>query len=124
MAVEQYRQDEKLRPEYREGYITWQTITSREDLCYSPEAKSVIFDIITTREDVSYKFIEYIMFMSNKVITAKLDNVIDSTKEKEHTMEEFSEIIAQQSEINNLVKIFRMVIKYKYTNEQKNDYTK
>lgn len=121
-AVEQYRQDDKLRPEYRKGYVTWETITSREDLWYTPEAESVIFDIITAKEDVSYETIEYIMFMTGKVIPAKLNDVMDMTNKKEHTMDEFSEVIATQSEINNVVKMTRMVLKY--TNDQQNDHIK
>lgn len=123
MAVEQYRQDTKLRPECRKGYVTWEIISSREeDLWYSYEAESVIFDIITTREDIKYEDINDILLMTIKVIPTKLENAIDMKMKTEHTMDDFSEIIATQSEINDIVRMTRMVIKY--TNNQKDDYTK
>ena len=119
IAVDQYRQDDNLRPEYRPGYVTWETITSIGDVWYSPKASNVMFDIITTREDVKYEDIQGIILMTTKVLPMKLE---DATKAKEHTIDEFGEIVVPQSEMNNVYNLTRMVIKY--TNNQKDNYTK
>ena len=121
-TVNQYRKDIKSRPECRKGYVTWEIISSIGDLWYLPGAKSVIFDIITVREDVKYENMKKILLKITESVITKLEDAIDKIIKGEHTIDDFSEVIATQSEIKDIVRMTRMVIKY--TNNQKDDYTK
>lgn len=110
--IEQFRQNTGLRPENREGYVTWVIASMREDLTYYTEVESTIFDTITVKKDVSFEDIEDIFRMTAKDIRITIEEVrkINGEKAKEHTAGEFSEIIVPQSEVNNAVNMIRMVM--------------
>lgn len=108
-AVEGYRKGKEKRPENREGYVTWEIISSRDDLWYIPEVESMIVDTITTREDISFEDIKDIIRMTSKNITTNMVNGEIVASEKEHTGEEFSEVIAPQSKVNNIIDMTRNI---------------
>lgn len=108
-AVEEYRKGNDKRPESRYGYTTLEIISSREDLWYIPEVESVIVDIITTREDITFEDIEEIICITSKNIITRMVNGEIIESEKEHTGEEFSEVIVPKSKVNNIINMIRTI---------------
>jgi len=107
-SVEQYG---RKMPESREGYVNWEIISTREDLIHEIAGENTILETIRARENLSYEDIEDIIAITGKVITIRKEDIIAICEQ--HTSHDFSEIIAPQSEINNIAKMTRMFRKTK-----------
>ena len=107
-SVEQYG---RKMPKFGDGYVNWEIISTREDLPHEIAGENTILETIRARENLSYEDIEDIIAMTGKVITIRKEDIIAIGEQ--HTSHDFSEIIAPQSEINNIVKMTRMFRKTK-----------
>lgn len=111
-TFEKYRQASKLRPEDREGYVTWKMMSTRDDLWTSDE-ECTVCDTITTREDVSQNTIEWLLYKYAKNVRTRREVERAKPITRQHTIQEFSEITAPQSEVNRAVRTLREVKKIK-----------
>lgn len=102
-TVEQYG---RKMPESREEYTNFEIMSTREDLMHEIAGENTILERISARENLSYKDIENIIDETGKVVTIRKEDIIAIGNQ--HTSKDFSEIIAPQSEINNIVKMTRM----------------
>lgn len=122
-SVEIYRQEKHKRaPEERAGYVTWEmtSMSTKDELWNFPGEECVVFDTITVREDVNLENFIDIIKMTAKDIPTKIEKSKVET-EKGHTKEEFSEIVAPQTEISNMVGVIREINCIKRKNrEQEN----
>lgn len=108
---EEYKNGDKLRPEEREGYVTWLIRSLREDLEYDVDQNSMVLDTITTKKAVNYEDIKMLLGDCLKDINTKQEIELAEPRTQEHTIQEFSEITASQSEINNVVYTIRDISK-------------
>lgn len=108
---EEYKKGDKLRPEAREGYVTWFIRSYREDLLCEVDESTTIFDTITTKKAVNYKDIDMLLAMCIKDINTRREIESAKPREQEHTIQEFSEITTSRSAMNNIVYTMRDIDK-------------
>lgn len=103
-AIEQYG---RKMPESKNGYVNWEIISTKEDLINEVAGEDTIWETIRAKENLSYEDIEDIVAVTGKVITMRKEDIIAIGEQ--HTSHDFSEIISPQSEIDNIVKMTRMI---------------
>lgn len=116
-AVEQYRTEVR---EDKKGYATWEIISTREDLMHETEGENTIWETIRVAENISREDIEDIIAEYGKVIKTSKQDIIDMSmpKRKEHSSDEFSNIVVSKSELSDIIKMTRMFKKIENQNDK------